>query len=462
MSVPAGTVSVVAHDAGTSPAQQRALRDRAEAEAYVAGVCFKHGPPRLAGVELEWLVGSCSAPDAPPDPSVLAAALGPHAPTTLVASSPNVPLPHGSTVTVEPGGQVELASPPLPDLSALLQATAADAAELHRRLSAHGLVVEHRAADPRRPPTRILDVPRYAAMERAFDRFGPYGRSGMCSTSAVQVCVDAGTAAQLPLRWAAVHALGPVLLGAFANSPVLHGRRTGWKSSRAACWLAADPARTAPPDDPLGSDPAGSWARRVLDTPLLCVRRRHAAWDAPPGVTFADWIDGALLTRPSTADLDYHVSTMFPPVRARGHLEIRYVDAQPGEQWALPTAVLVALLSDPGVTEQALAASEPASDRWIGAARHGLGDPVLAAAAARVFTLACGALRALDAPAALLAELEAVTEHRVLRGRCPADGPLPGEPTVPADPAGETDFAALMGQPATAGAPEHLPEGDRS
>ena len=47
-------------------------------------------------------------------------------------------------------------------------------------------------------------------------------------------------------RWDAVHALGPVLVAAFANSPVLHGRRTGWKSSRLAAWLAARPAAHRP------------------------------------------------------------------------------------------------------------------------------------------------------------------------------------------------------------------------
>ncbi|HEX8518428.1 MAG TPA: glutamate-cysteine ligase family protein, partial [Pseudonocardia sp.] len=78
-------------------------------------------------------------------------------------------------------------------------------------------------------------------MERRFDRFGPAGRSGMCSTAAVQVCVDAGEGPGVAERWATVHAVGPVLLAAFANSPLLHGRRTGWKSSRMACWLTLDP-----------------------------------------------------------------------------------------------------------------------------------------------------------------------------------------------------------------------------
>src|ERR1035437_6762582 len=42
-----------------------ALRDRDDAEVYVAMVCFKHGPPRLHGVELEWTVHHGSDPSRP-------------------------------------------------------------------------------------------------------------------------------------------------------------------------------------------------------------------------------------------------------------------------------------------------------------------------------------------------------------------------------------------------------------
>ncbi|MBW0098619.1 ergothioneine biosynthesis glutamate--cysteine ligase EgtA, partial [Pseudonocardia sp. KRD-184] len=55
------------------------LHDCADAQAYVASVCFKHGPPRLIGVELEWLVQRTTVPDAPVDLATLTAALGPHA-----------------------------------------------------------------------------------------------------------------------------------------------------------------------------------------------------------------------------------------------------------------------------------------------------------------------------------------------------------------------------------------------
>lgn len=431
LAVEAAAVEEPAPDAGPT-----VLHDCADAEAYVASVCFKHGPPKLAGVELEWLLHDVAAPGAPVPAATLAAALGPHTPTTLDPSSTALPLPAGSLVTVEPGGQVELASPPLPDLPALLRAVRADTATLHQLLAAHGLHPEPRAADPARPPLRVLDVPRYAAMEQSFDRIGSHGRSAMCSTAAVQVCLDAGEGAAVASRWAAVHAFGPVLLGAFANSPRLHGRTTGWKSSRWASWMRADPTRTAPPlpgDHSAAADPAGAWARRVVQSPVLCVRPREgsaeAAWLVPDHVTFADWIRGALPgPAPTTADLDYHVSTLFPPVRPHGHLEVRYVDAQPGRRWALPTAVLVALLADPSVTEQAMAACEPAEGRWVAGARHGLADPVLARAAATLFALALARLPALGAPTWVTDDLTTMTERQVLRGRCPADDPVPADP----------------------------------
>ena len=398
------------------------LRDCADAEAYVASVCFKIGPPRLVGVELEWLLHQPSAPEVPPDPAVLATALGPHTPTTLDPSSSALPLPAGSAVTVEPGGQIELASPPLPDLGGLLQTVRADADALHHLLAGHGLQPHLRATDPVRPAIRILDVPRYRAMEQAFDRLGPHGRSAMCSTAAVQVCVDAGERGDVAERWAAVHAFGPVLLAAFANSPLLHGRPTGWKSSRWACWQRADPSRTVPPrnSDVTSEDPATAWARRVLSSPLLLVRR-EGAWEVPSGVTFADWINGALPVPPTTADLDYHVSTLFPPVRPHGHLEVRYVDAQPGRRWALPVVVIAALLSDTVVMGKARESCEPAEGRWTEAARLGLADQPLARAAATLFELACDRLTDLGAPRWVADDLVDMTQRQVLRGLCPAD-----------------------------------------
>jgi glutamate--cysteine ligase len=397
------------------------LHDRAAAEAYVALVCFKHGPPRRLGVELEWIVQHAGDPGRYLDAEHLAETLGVHAPPTLSPESEHRPLPCGSTVTVEPGGQVEISTPPRNDLNDLLATASADAATLADLLDAAGLRLAGTGADPVRQPRRLLRSPRYVALEAYYDRGGPSGRTMMCSTAAVQVCVDAGLGWR---RWHALHALGPVLLAAFANSPVVRGVRTGWASNRMAAWFGITPP--PPPENDRGADPARAYANRALDAHLVCVRRANGDWRAPAGVSFADWLAGALPRPPTTADLDYHLSTLFPVVRPRGHLEVRYLDAQPPGQWPVPLAVLAALLADDAATDAALGLAEPAAGRWYEAARCGLADPVLAAAATAVFELACRRLAGLAVPGWLLAEVERITEQRVGRNRTAADDDVLG------------------------------------
>jgi glutamate--cysteine ligase len=87
----------------------------------------------------------------------------------------------------------------------------------------------------------------------------------------------------------------------------------------------------------------------------------------------------------------------------------------------VPVAVLAALLADPEITTAARDACAPAAGRWLQAAERGLRDDTLAVAATDVFELACDALPALDAPPEVQLLLEEITEHRVRRGRCPAD-----------------------------------------
>ena len=378
------------------------LHDRDHAEGYVASVCFKTGPPRLVGVELEWTVHDCRDLAAVVPAARLARALGPHAPRSLRPYSQERPLPGGGLVTVEPGGQVEISAPPLPSLSRLLTLLEQDIAYLAGLLASAGLVLGDAGTDPHRPPRRTLNTPRYAAMQAAFDRLGPHGGTMMCSTAGLQVCLDAGLPDRVAARWSALHALGPVLLAAFANSSHLAGHRTGWASTRMRTWYATDPSRTRPAGGllPGGEAASDAYARYAMDATLLCVQRPAGSWDAPPGVTFGDWLAGAtpsaLPTPPTVADLDYHLGTLFPPVRPRGYLEVRYLDAQPLAGWTAPVAVLAALFADEETVDRARELAAPAARRWTSAARYGLADPVVARAADGVLALALTALDRTD------------------------------------------------------------------
>jgi glutamate--cysteine ligase len=372
------------------------LRDCGQAEGYVAMVCFKHGPPRLHGVELEWTVHHASDPRRPVDASLLSRALGPYAPPTISPDSSPVSLPAGSLVTIEPGGQVEISTPPTRSAADLITLVTADSRTLADLLHEFGLVLGRHGTDPHRPPKRLLQVPRYAAMQAAFDRIGPQGSQMMCSTASLQVCLDAGEADTYAIRWKAVHAVGPTLVALFANSPDLSGRRTGWASSRLRTTLGTCPPFTLPPEP--SDDPAAQWARAAMQAPVICVRREGLSWAAPPALTFPAWIaDPELVGRPPTLeDLDYHLSTLFPPVRPKGYLEIRYLDAQAGSRWVTPFVLLAALMARPSTIEQVLDVTESSAGRWFEAARDGLADSVVGSSAPKVVQLGADALGHLD------------------------------------------------------------------
>jgi glutamate--cysteine ligase len=134
------------------------------------------------------------------------------------------------------------------------------------------------------------------------------------------------------------------------------------------------------------------------------------------------WIEeGHELGWPTLDDVRYHFTTLFPPIRPRGWLELRMIDSLPDEWWPVAVAVATALLDDEDAGEVAAAAVGPVRDHWTAAARHGLADPALCRAAQLCFAVALEALHRLDAGAATIGATEAFIDRYVARGRSPAD-----------------------------------------
>src|SRR5260370_602106 len=117
------------------------------------------------------------------------------------------------------------------------------------------------------------------------------------------------------------------------------GPPTGGRSTRLAVGLAVAPGRTAPVHG-AGRCP-DEWTRYALDARVMLVRasdREHVP--VTDGLDFQSWIaDGHPLGWPTRDDLDYHLTTLFPPVRPRGWLELRMIDALPDPWWRVAVVV---------------------------------------------------------------------------------------------------------------------------
>lgn len=381
----------------------------AEAAAHhIVETCLKDGPVGPVGLEIEAHCYDRTDPRRRPGWEEL---------TAVIAAVP--PLPGGSAVTVEPGGAVELSGPPGADAATAVAAMASDRAVLREAFARAGLGLVLLGADPLRPAERVNPGARYSAMEtffRASDT-GAAGAAMMTATASVQVNLEAGPKPGWADRVRLAHALGPTMIAIAANSPILGSDFTGWQSTRQLVWSRLDSARCGPVLGAAGDDPASDWAGYALRAPVMLVHNPD-----PEPVTqwapFADWADGRVLLggrRPTAADLDYHLTTLFPPVRPRGFLEVRYLDSVPDAVWPAVVHTLTTLLDDPAAAAVAGEATEPVATAWDRAAQLGLQDPSLHRAAIR-----CVHAAAEQVPAPL-EESMTMLVRSVEQGRCPAD-----------------------------------------
>ncbi len=371
-----------------------------EARGQIEAQCLWPAADDLVGVETERLVVHAISPTEPLDLAVLDSSL-----------SGLGPLPGASRLTLEPGGQVELSSLPAASAGEACDAVAADWNVVEAALSAHGLGVHSVGVDPHRPPVRIVQSPRYRAMETFFDTDGPAGRWMMGATASVQVNLGLGEGDD---RWRLLHDAGPTLIAAFANSPLAGGRPTGWQSARWAIWRAIDPSRTAPPHRP-GLD---GWVDYAIGARTMLIRHDgeefHPVQDQ---LSLGRWLTcGHELGWPTADDVTYHLSTLFPPVRPRGWLEVRYLDALPDPWWRVAALVVVALAGRPDLTHAAVAGTETL---WGEAAQLGMGHPALAGSADACLALAVSELEGDDADL-----VDAYRQRYCARRRCPADDTL--------------------------------------
>lgn len=336
---------------------------------------------------------------------------------------PSQPLPYGSTITFEPGGQIELSSVPGQSVSVTCNSIAADLQVITGKLSVHGIELHGVGLDPYRPGRRVLNLPRYRCMESYFDSEWPAGRSMMRASSAVHVNLDVAGIEDGAERWRLVHALGPTLSAVFANSAIAGGRPTGQRSTRLGIWQAIDPSRTLP-TPPVG-DPVAVWARYALEARVMFVGSGGSLRPVLEPMSFGQWIaDGHELGFPERSDLEAHLTTLFPPIRPRGWLELRMIDALPDPWWRVPVALTSAIVYDPKAARSVQQAVEPTADLWSVAAQHGMSHPLLAESARVCFVEALEALDRLDVDDETARTVAAYYDRYVRQGRSPADDQL--------------------------------------
>ncbi|MBM4343339.1 MAG: glutamate--cysteine ligase [Deltaproteobacteria bacterium] len=269
----------------------------------------------------------------------------------------------GASVSLEPAGQFELSGAAVPTIAETVaelqqhQAEFADvAADLGVRLAWVGL-------NPFDVPDGAPHMPkgRYDVMRAWMPRVGAHGLRMMHLTCTVQANIDFSSEAECMEMMRLGHLLSPVWIALFANSPWLEGKPSGYRSCRAHLWTDVDRARCDQGafvfDRGATIDDYVQWA---LDVPMYFVDRDNpdgsAGYQGLDGrFTFRHFFDRGLRgRRPTLADWERHVATLFPDIRLKKWLEIRQCDLVPPSAIPALPALCKGLFYHPATRTRAL------------------------------------------------------------------------------------------------------------
>jgi len=328
-------------------------------------------------------------------------------------------LPAGGTLTFEPGGQLEYSSPPCRSASSLLTLLRAMILPLRAAAAGEGIDLLAVGIDPLNPADRaplLLHAKRYQRMAEYLAHRGPAGARMMRQTAAFQVSVDFDD--EPWLRWRVLNAATPYVVAIFANSPIYAGERTDHQSARAHVWRMLDPTRTGIPYDEQA--PIQAYLDFALAAPAILFPTLDG--EHRP---FSEWLGRA---NPTPEEWRDHLSTLFPEVRPRGHLELRSPDAIAPEWYAAPLAFTAGILYDSRALRSAAdLLGHPDPGLLEQAGRTGLHDPAIARTAADLFELAlsgCAGLGTGYFHPGDIEEARAFFDRYTRRARSPADDVL--------------------------------------
>jgi glutamate--cysteine ligase len=262
-------------------------------------------------------------------------------------------------LTLEPGGQIEFSGAPQRSLSDVEREVSRYLSRLREIAEGDRLSFLAVGFDPLWTIEEQHWFPkmRYEVMRPYLGSRGRRAWDMMCRTCAVQANLDYGSEEDLAKKFLVGNRLAPIVTAMFANSPFENGRPNGYKSTRAAAWLATDDERTGISTPTLKDEftPA-SFVAYALDVPMIFVQREGLYLDALAGVKFGDFLEaGCGEIQPLFGDWADHLTTLFTDARLKQHIEMRSADCVNLKMALALQAFWKGLMYDAGTLDDALA-----------------------------------------------------------------------------------------------------------
>ncbi|MBW2495007.1 MAG: glutamate--cysteine ligase [Deltaproteobacteria bacterium] len=295
----------------------------------------------------------------------------------------------GASITLEPGGQLELSGAPLRTIFETCAEFHAHL-ELVRSVSEPmGLVWLGLGIHPIHAAEQLPQMPkeRYRIMRRYLPTRGSRALIMMFTTATVQANFDYQSETDMVEKVRTALAISPIVSAIFANSSLSEGKANGFISRRMHAWTDTDPDRCGML--PIAFESDFGYRRYVdwaLDVPMFFIVRK-GRFEPAYDMTFRQFLEnGRKGERATLADFDRHLTTLFPEVRVKQFIEVRCADAVPSRLTCSLPALWKGILYDATAraaaanlveAEQAEREAAAESVSRLGLAAHYAGRPIL-------------------------------------------------------------------------------------
>jgi len=276
------------------------------------------------------------------------------------------------SITLEPGGQLELSGAPHESIHATCREFRQHIAELREICDPLGVTWLSVGFHPFARLDELPRVPkfRYGIMESYLPTRGARGLDMMFRTCTVQANLDYSSEADAVRKLRVSLALQPITTAIFANSPLHEGKSRGRISERADVWLNMDPDRSGllpfAWDANMSFQAYVEWA---LDAPMFLIKR-GARVIPNTHQTFRQYLrEGSEGQSATLTDWRTHLNTLFPEARLKNTLEMRGGDAQPTDLTCAMPALWKGLLYDAQALDRAESMISPLSPQLVQDAR---------------------------------------------------------------------------------------------
>ncbi len=264
------------------------------------------------------------------------------------------------SITLEPGGQIELSGAPLKDIHHACKETNEHlklVKEAGKKLNITLLGLGLRPQD-NKDAVPWMPKPRYKIMKNYMPTKGKKGLDMMLNTCTVQANLDYSDEQDMQMKTLLSVKIQPIVTALFANSPLSMGKPNGFLSKRRYIWMDTDPDRCGVLK--IAFDEDFSFLKYInfaLSVPMYFVKREGKYIDCS-GSSFNDFFKGELVQlpgeKPTISDWEDHLSTIFTEVRIKQFIEVRGADAGSWRRTCALPAFWVGLLYDDLALSKAL------------------------------------------------------------------------------------------------------------